>query len=277
MTTTNPNVSQMSSITGAPPTLEWVAAAQLNVDPLYQRETAGCRSQRLIASMAENWDWRLCMPLVVSRRPDGVLMVIDGQHRLSGALAHGGITHLPCVISSFAGGAAAEADAFVQLNTRRQRLTQYDIFRAALASGDADAHTVMDLITGAGLTLAKNDVTDRWKPREIYCAPFLQRQLSAFGPTHIASALHCLANAYPDTVVTSSGTILKTLLFFYRDETPRIPDFDNDRLIQAISLVDHNLWQSEARTIALHNPAYSRTESWVEAFHAVYVGALDDD
>jgi hypothetical protein len=51
-------------------------------------------SQALIRQIARHWDWDLCLPLVVSRRADGSLYVIDGQHRLAAARIRGDIDHL---------------------------------------------------------------------------------------------------------------------------------------------------------------------------------------
>lgn len=54
------------------------------IDISYQRSIDNKASRRLIASIAANFDWRLCAPLVVSRRLSGEFIVIDGQHRTMG-------------------------------------------------------------------------------------------------------------------------------------------------------------------------------------------------
>ena len=79
---------------GEPPAVQFVAIDRLEVDGTYQRSTAGKASAKLIASIANRWDWRLCVPLLVSSR-DGKLFIIDGQHRWEGARARGDIAFLP--------------------------------------------------------------------------------------------------------------------------------------------------------------------------------------
>jgi hypothetical protein len=207
------------------------------------------------------------MPLIVSRRNDGAMLVIDGQHRLLGARANGGVAHLPCVISNFA-DAAAEADAFVQLNTRRQKLSQYAIFKASLASGNEDAQTINNLISKAGLRHVKSNNTQSWKPRDIFCGPFLQKRLPTFGADIIGRALKTVSAAYPNKVLTSGGTFIGALLFFYRDSLPE--NFSEEFFIEAISEVDPDAWNDEARLIKQDNPFFSRTECWTESMHNVY-------
>lgn len=55
---------------GSPPSIEWIHLNMLSVDSAYQRSTENAASRRLIAGIAAKFDWRLCAPLVVSRRAD---------------------------------------------------------------------------------------------------------------------------------------------------------------------------------------------------------------
>ncbi len=74
---------------GLMPSIEWVHLEDLSVDPSYQRSIDNEGSRRLIASIAANFDWRLCSPLIVSRRSDGKKVIIDGQHRWAAATRRG--------------------------------------------------------------------------------------------------------------------------------------------------------------------------------------------
>ena len=65
---------------GMPPSIENRNPSELNLDDSYQRSTENGASQALIRKIAMGWDWRMCLPLVVSKRDDGSLWVIDGQH-----------------------------------------------------------------------------------------------------------------------------------------------------------------------------------------------------
>jgi hypothetical protein len=140
---------------GSPPTLEWRAVGELHIDASYQREINAGPSQTLIRRIAMFWDWGLCQPLAVSRRPNGSFTIVDGQHRASAAKLRGDIAHLPCVITSYA-SAGDEAAAFVALNQQRRPLSGLDVFKAALAAGDMEATQVNIALTDAGLRIASS-------------------------------------------------------------------------------------------------------------------------
>lgn len=70
--------SQWPAAKGMPPSIENRHPSELNIDDSYQRSTDTGASQALIKKIANGWDWRMCMPLVVSKRDDGSLWVIDG-------------------------------------------------------------------------------------------------------------------------------------------------------------------------------------------------------
>ena len=85
---------------GMRPSLEFRPIPDLHIDPTYQRSIDTAPSQTLIRRIAVHWDWGLCQPLTVAKRDDGMLYVIDGQHRLAAAKARHDIYDLPCVVVS---------------------------------------------------------------------------------------------------------------------------------------------------------------------------------
>lgn len=108
---------------GTPPSVEFVAISELMVDEAYQRSIESTASRSLIVDIARHWDWRLCMPLVVSRRETGKF-VIDGQHRLAAARMRPDIPYLPCCIASYA-GSADEARMFIAANRTRRPINNW--------------------------------------------------------------------------------------------------------------------------------------------------------
>lgn len=203
--------------TGAPPSLEFVAVDRLAIDPAYQRATDGPYSQRIIIGMVREWKWPLCQPLVVARRDDGQLMVLDGQHRLAGARRRGDIAHLPCVV--LAGiGLKGEASAFVDLNTKRQKLSQTDIFHGQLAAGDPVAQTTHELLTKTGWRVVRSTNTQSFKPGDLTCAPFVASQVRIHGRHAVETALTTLRNAYPDEAVTQPARLIGALVQIFRSD-----------------------------------------------------------
>jgi hypothetical protein len=250
-------------VRGVPPTLEWVPVERLQVDEAYQRATDGPHSRRIIVGMVKQWDWALCQPLVVSRRTDGSLFILDGQHRHSGAVERGDVPHLPCVILSDR-DAAGEAETFVALNTRRQKLSQADVFNGMLAAGDADAKTIGTMIAETGWRVRKSSNTAIFHPGDLVCAPMLARLIKTHGECAVRNALTALREAYPTTAVNCSATLLRALATIYRDG--RLAGLDCDTFIETLGSIEPNDWLDSLRDMQRGNPSLSRQEALVEAF-----------
>jgi hypothetical protein len=167
---------KVNPVLGSPPTLEWRPVGELLIDPAYQRAIDTGPSQTLIRRIAMFWDWGLCQPLAVSRRPDGALTIVDGQHRAAAAKLRGDVPHLPCVITSYA-SAGDEAAAFVALNQQRRPLQALDLFKAAVAAEDKEALLILDCIQSAGLSLAPHSNWTAWKPGMVANVGGLKRVL----------------------------------------------------------------------------------------------------
>lgn len=191
---------------GSPPTLEWRAVAELQIDASYQRAIDTGPSQSLIRKIAMYWDWGLCQPLAVSRRPDGALTIVDGQHRASAAKLRGDIPHLPCVITSYS-SAGDEAAAFVALNQMRRPLSALDLFKAAVAAEDTEALLILDCITSAGLRIAKHSNFTAWKAGDISNIGGIQRFFRRGGEQALRIALSAMAKAWPNEVLRYGGSV----------------------------------------------------------------------
>lgn len=257
---------QRQPIAGCPPTLEWIEVSRLAIDESYQRATDSSKSRSLIFRIGQQWNWNLCQPLVVSRRQDRSLFVIDGQHRLTAALTRGDIPHLPCVVVT---GQAAEEEArtFVQLNTQRQRLSQSDIFNALLASGDENAKVVAALLHETGWHQTRT-ASNSWKSGELFCAPMIVKALKSEGEAVIRNALTALREAYPDRPVRNTSVMLKALILIFRRDECR---GDPDALIEAIgSAEDSTDWDLLATDERRKNPGLSRIESFEAAIVSTY-------
>lgn len=148
---------------GTLPALQYLLPAQLDIDPSYQRSLETDGSQTLVRGIAQHWNWDLCQPLVVARRDDGKLYVIDGQHRLAAARLRGDIQQLPAVVVQYA-SAQDEAASFVLLNQQRKPLSKIDLFKAAVASGDRTATAIVAAMERTGLSLAPHTNFTAWKP-----------------------------------------------------------------------------------------------------------------
>lgn len=251
---------------GAPPSLEQIPVGRLSVDPTYQRATDSPASRQIIVGMVKRWDWSLCQPLVVSRRSDGDLLILDGQHRHAGAIERGDIHFLPCVILSSL-DLEGEAKTFVELNTRRQRLTQAEVFHGMLAAGDPQAKAVADIIAQTGWTVRKGSNTAAYKPGDLECAPGLVKIFARKGDAPLRFALSSLRAAYPETAVRQSATLLKALVdvFDLILDDP-VPTAD---LIAALGAIPPDVWISRG---IIHREALP-TMSQIAAIAATMLAA----
>lgn len=263
----------MMEMKGTPPTLEWIAVERLSVDPEYQRATDRPQSKRMIAAMAREWDWSLCQPLVVSRRADGSLFIIDGQHRHAGASARGDIPHLPCVVLSNI-VQSDKARAFVAINTRRQKPTQSEIFSAMLAAGDSAAQETRELMQQTGWRLRAHGGTAVYNAGDLGCAPTIAKVVRSHGSAVARNALAAMREAWPTTAVRNGSTMFKALAAIYRDGD--LDGCDPDLFIETIGQCDPADWEDHARDYRRKNPALSRMEAITGAMMEAYRDAARD-
>lgn len=205
-------------VLGSPPTLEWRPVDELLIDPTYQREITAGPSQTLIRKIAMFWDWGLCQPLAVSRRPDGALTIVDGQHRASAAKMRGDVPHLPCVITSYA-NTGDEAAAFVALNQMRRPLNALDLFKAAVAAEDVEATAIVRALADSGLRIAKHSNYTAWRVGDIANIGGIQRYWRRCGEPTVRAALAAMAKAWPGEVLRYAGSVFPGFVAVALDET----------------------------------------------------------
>jgi hypothetical protein len=202
---------------GQKPALRWLRLDEMFVDHSYQRSLAEPQSQTLIRQIAVFWNWELCQPLTIAKRPNGALMIVDGQHRHAAAKLRGDIETLPCIVSTYA-TAGDEAAAFVALNKNRRALTALDLFKAALAANDAEAKAVLSAIEDAGLRLASSTNLFTLKAGAVSNIGGLLRCYRNCGEPTLRTALATLASSYPGEVLQYAGTIFPGLSAVAIDE-----------------------------------------------------------
>ncbi|WP_412066638.1 DUF6551 family protein [Rhizobium sp. SYY.PMSO] len=215
---------------GTMPSIEWVHVAALTVDSSYQRSIDNDGSRRLIASIAANFDWRLCAPLVVSRRPDGSRVIIDGQHRWAAAVRRGDLLQLPCCLFTY-GSPEDEARMFIVANRARKAMNRMDDFHAALAAGDEDALDIRRLVSEAGLAIARSTSSTAWKPGDVTFTSSIATALRRHGDAVVSAALTCMAEAYKGEPLIHGASIFGALVRIYANPPE---GFDPDELVPTL-------------------------------------------
>lgn len=145
----------MSNDPGAKPELGWLPVARCSIDARYQRQIDGRRSQRMIALIADKFNWSAFQAIVVTDALGGWL-IIDGQHRVEAAKLRN-FTHVPAIIVK-ALTPQQQAEIFVAANKNRVGMTSCALYHAAVMAGDQDALAVQKLCTAAGITIPRYPV-----------------------------------------------------------------------------------------------------------------------
>jgi hypothetical protein len=226
-------------VRGTPPSIEWVLIGDLKVDADYQRSIDTHTSRRLIASIASHWDWRLCMPLAVSRREDD-RYVIDGQHRLAAAHLRTDIPHLPCCIATYE-GPADEAAMCVAANRARRAINRLDDFHAALVAGDEDALDVDRVVRSAGLRVARKTGSQSWVAGEVAFTSSIQSVMGRHGERIVRDALAAIAKAFDGEVLSNGASVFLGLTRLMVNPPAGL---DRERLLRSLNTFDMKGWGS---------------------------------
>lgn len=224
---------------GSMPSIEWVQIDRLLVDDSYQRSIETGPSRALIMRIAASWDWRLCVPLMVSRREDG-LYVIDGQHRRAAAGIRTDIPQLPCCISTY-GGPADEAAMFVAANRARRAMNRLDDFHAAQAGGDEAAIAVAALIRRVGFSVSRRTGSASWAAGEVAFTSAIAKVCRRHGEHTAEGALQMMADAFPGQRLVAGSSVFTAICAVLTNPPA---DFDRPRLMRALTTFTMDGWAS---------------------------------
>jgi hypothetical protein len=195
------------------PALCDVAVADLAVDASYQRPVTK-QGREKIRRIATGFDFARFSPLVVARRPDGVLAIVDGQHRAMAAML-AGVSHVPAVVVEME-DVAAEAAAFAAINGEITAVSAFHLLRAALASGEGWALRSRAAVEKAGCVLmTSNRASADRRPREVYVVTLVRSMVEGGQEAALVAGLSALAASRHGADMTAWGdATLRPLLGF---------------------------------------------------------------
>jgi hypothetical protein len=166
---------------GPEPTLCMLPIAQLVVDAEYQRPI-GKDGRRAIERIAAKFEWTKFSTVVVAPVSGNRYAIIDGQHRTTAA-ALIGIRQVPCQIVAL--DRAGQAAAFSAINGSVTKVTPWNIYKAAMAAGEAWAISAMRVCEAAGCKLMTNNATASTKQGGELYGVFTIRDLIAKHGEHV--------------------------------------------------------------------------------------------
>lgn len=118
----------------------------------YQRDV----NQARVAAMLDNWDENAAKGVLVSRRADGTLFVIDGQHRREAQWQRGGPQQrVHCIVVAGL-SLADEAALFVKINTKRGAVNTNTVAKAQVTADDPRFAQIMDVLCFSELSYSFN-------------------------------------------------------------------------------------------------------------------------
>jgi hypothetical protein len=138
------------SVKDSPGQMRMIKKTDLVIDHTYQRNA----NEAKIMKIVKDWSWVACGVISVADR-DGLLYVIDGQHRVLGAMRRADIAEMPCMVFKTS-SAKEEAEGFLVTQTMRKAVTGVEKFKALIVTEYAPALVVEQLITSIGRTASKN-------------------------------------------------------------------------------------------------------------------------
>jgi hypothetical protein len=162
--------------------LKIISKHDLLIPDEYQRDLNESKAKEY----ASNWSWFGCGVLVVAKRPDGLLYVVDGQHRKSAAMRRSDIEDLPCIVFE-TDNLKDEAKAFITTNTGRKAMSAIEKLKGLSVSGDELAAFVVNQIILHGLRITKTAT----KGKEIKCINACQKIASKNRQSFVESLALC--------------------------------------------------------------------------------------
>lgn len=125
----------------------------LNVDRSYQREV----SIPMVEQIRNNWDEVASELILVSKREDGSLWIVNGQHRAAAAKLMGQKKIWARVVQ----GMAAEQEAALRLKTNvRLGDRPLERFRAQLRAGDPESLAIVKILERVGTVVNETPSAD---------------------------------------------------------------------------------------------------------------------
>lgn len=214
---------------------ELVRVADLEFDPAFQRELSMSWAQ----TIADQFDPFQLDPILVSRRKDGRLIVLDGQHRVVALRLMGYDDQLaPCQVYENL-TIQMEAKRF-NVQSNRKKLSHQQMFRAALVAGDRAAVTIDGIVREAGFRI---DCGSTFLANgNIVAVEALQRIYRTGKAADLATVLETVR----DGLGTDEGPRVSTLAGLHRFHARYRGRYDRRRLVDTLRKMTQDGLHAEA-------------------------------
>lgn len=202
-------------------TIEYVNIEDIQIDPTYQRALREAK----IAKMIKDYDPRLMTAVVVSRREDGTLWAVDGQHRIEMLKRLGKSIVLADVRTGLS--LKEEAYHFWHLNADTTSVGTWETFRARITAEDPDALRIEKIVNQNGYYLG------RVQDGGINAVSALER---LFNMGKLDKSLQILATVWPMDKTAREAAIIEGLGTFLLTWDVE-PEWDDGRILEALDKI----------------------------------------
>lgn len=243
-----------------PTVVEWVSVDDLHFAPEYQRELR----ESTVEFLVNNYRAREVGTIVVSRRSDGSLWVVDGQHRVA-ALRHLGIGVVRAEIHVGL-SIVEEANLFEHLNRNRRAPSVFDLFRAQLAGQRPEAVQIVAIAAEFGYDFRRGG--GAYRPNSIDAVGAVEAIYRQGGPGRLRAVLAITSGPWAGHREGIEGQMLRGLAMFLRSYEAD-PAYSPERLHDVLSRRAPVEILRDARRIAVETGRAGATNGY-----APYVLAL---
>lgn len=206
-----------------------IKIADLNISSAYQRTV----KRSVVAKIKKSYDPSAFGTLIVGKRKDGTLWVVDGQQRMTAAKELEQ-TEVPCSVMA-SKGSHHEAEVFRVINGGRQNITRNELFKAALESGDNQSVEIVAAIERMGFVLNFQSGSHS-KPNVIRQAAPMERIYDWGKIPMIEKVLRCIRAAWSEDQAATKSFVLTGVAKFFRT----YPEADEKRVVKVMEGMSPN-------------------------------------
>jgi len=223
------------------PIVTTLAVDDLKLHPSYGRHS----NQKRLKKLRANWSPVAIGTITVSKRANGSLVVIDGNHRITVARDE----HTPHFVTAkvFTGLSLPDEAALYFANNDALPQGAKDLFRAELAFGDPLALAIAQQVRDAGFVLEHDEDVRGHRSRNssVRCIRSLQGIAVRYGPSHLYPTLRFFFEAFGSdakSIRDYSVAAVANFLWAYRGQ------IDQEHLIFRASGEGYKVLQGQANS-----------------------------
>lgn len=199
---------------------------EIKIDYTYQRD-----EKELATIIGKEFNEEACTPIIVAKRVSGLYYVIDGQQRKFGAEYAGYKNIWCCLLNS--SGRQFEAALFKKLNGARLKVSERELFRAALVSKEKYALSINTIIQAAGFELNLKGQKAEWPL--LGCFKTLMFIYGRGDEVGLTETLGLIYSCWPGQLRGLNETYLKGLYLFLESWKQSDKSFNYSQAIKKFS------------------------------------------